>query len=67
MEGIFTPENLERAGTTVALIYAIYINYKMSKDHSKVISNHLDHNTKSEIKLSNSIEKLIKFLEKKFK
>mgnify|MGYP001613681702 CR=1 FL=1 len=67
MNEILTSENLKNGGLTLALLYSIYINYKMSKDHAKIISNHINHASETQIKLTNAVEKLIRFLENKFK
>ena len=67
MNELFTAENLKNGGLTLALLYSIYINYKMSRDHAKIVGNHINHATESQTRLTSAVEKLIKFLEKKFK
>ena len=67
MESLFTSENLKNGGLTLALLYSIYINYKISKDHSRVVSNHITHATAVQTDLTNAVEKLIEFLERKLR
>lgn len=67
MNELLTSENLKNGGLTLALLYSIYINYKINKDHSKIITNHINHATEVQIKLQNSVEKLLKLLEKLLK
>ena len=67
MTDLLTTENLKNAGLTLALLYSIYINYKINKDHSKIVSNHITHAMETQVKLQNAIERLIKFLEKRLK
>ena len=67
MNELFTSENLKNGGLTLALLYSIYINYKINKDHGRIISNHITHSTEVQTKLTDAVEWLIKLLEKKLK
>ena len=65
MNEILTTENLKNAGLALALLYSIYTSYKLSRDFSRTINNHVSHFTEVNQKLNDSIDRLINFLDKK--
>ena len=57
---ILSTQNLVQAGAVVIALVSVYLNYKL-------VSNHIQHNTESNTKLSIAINQLIEFLETKLK
>ena len=53
-----TPETLRESGLAVIAIILAVLFYK-------TVVNHINHNTESNVKLTDAIEKLIHFLERK--
>mgnify|MGYP001577595945 CR=1 FL=1 len=65
MNELFTTDNLERAGLAVSLLFSMWINYKIHKDNTRVISNHIVHSTQAQAKFTSAINQLIKLIEQK--
>lgn len=67
MNELFSAQLLERAGLAAGLLASIWVNYKLVTGFNKTMQNHVIHSNETSMKLTNAVEKLIKFLEKRLK
>lgn len=61
------PQLLEKAGLASIAMFSLWVNYRISRDFSKTINNHLTHFVEINQKLSDSIDTLADFLKRKKK
>lgn len=67
MTELFNVQLLERAGLATVALVSVWLNYKLSRDFSKTINNHISHFTEINQKLADAVDRLISVLDKKRK